>query len=161
MIRKARKEDYCRVKELLIQVHKLHVDKRPDIYFDCNPISEEYFNNILNKEDVIVAVYEEHNEIVGLLEARIKNNFSILIEKPRISMLIETMVVDLKHRNKGIGKKLFTYIFKIAKEKNLNNLELGVWSFNDDAINFYEKMGMKPKIIKMEYFFDNEKTDLS
>ena len=34
---------------------------------------------------------------------------------------------------------------------NKKNIELMVWDFNKDAINFYKKMGMKTRIKRMEY----------
>ena len=44
MIRKVADRDYNNVKKLVLQVHKLHVENRPDIYLDNEPIPLEYFN---------------------------------------------------------------------------------------------------------------------
>lgn len=56
----------------------------------------------------------------------------------------------LKYKNKGIGKNLLNEAKKLAKEKGATNLELMVWAFNDNAIEFYKKMGIKNKSYALE-----------
>ena len=58
--------------------------------------------------------------------------------------------MDKNHRRKGIAKKLFSYLTLKAKENNIDSIELNVWSFNTEAIKFYESMGMNIKNIRME-----------
>lgn len=36
------------------------------------------------------------------------------------------------------------------KEKNIDNIELVVWGFNENAIKFYENLGMSIKNLKFE-----------
>jgi ribosomal protein S18 acetylase RimI-like enzyme len=49
------------------------------------------------------------------------------------------------------GKKLFEEVKNYAKEINANFIELMVWDVNQDAKKFYENMGMKTRITRMEY----------
>ena len=39
---------------------------------------------------------------------------------------------------------------KIGKEIGVTQIELDVWSFNEPAVNLYEKLGFSPQKIKME-----------
>jgi len=64
---------------------------------------------------------------------------------------IDDLCVNEKYREKGIGKKLFEEIVIFGKENGVKCIELMVWEFNQDAIKFYESMGMKIRIKRMEY----------
>lgn len=45
---------------------------------------------------------------------------------------------------------MFQKAIEFGKEKGATSLELGVWEFNEEAINFYKFMGMKDQARKME-----------
>lgn len=150
MIRKVKENDYDSVKKLILQVHKLHVENRPDIYLDSEPMPLEYFKEIISNDDLNMFVYEKDGKILGLLEMSIKNNKSNPIAQTRKTVFIEDIVVDVNNRKKGIGKKLYQFILETAKQENVDSVELNVWSFNETAIKFYESLGMTAKNIKME-----------
>ena len=52
---------------------------------------------------------------------------------------LDDIVVQEKHRNKGIGKKLFDAVIEECKLKNCRQLHWQVLDWNDPAINFYKK----------------------
>jgi len=64
---------------------------------------------------------------------------------------IDDLCVDEKYRKKGIGKRLFEEVKTYSKENGINFIELMVWEFNENARKFYENMGMKIRINRMEY----------
>ena len=123
IIRKARKEDFRQVHELITQVHSLHVKERSDIYKDINPLCIESFIEKLSKDTNIYLVAVVENKIIG---------------------------VDENNRKNGIGKKLYNKIIEIAKEINIDSIELMVWGFNKNAIKFYESLGMNIKNLRFE-----------
>ncbi len=49
--------------------------------------------------------------------------------------------IDSKYRSMGVGKMLINKIYEIAKQRNINEIELIVAPSNDNAINFYKKQG--------------------
>lgn len=57
MIRKMVKEDYNEVKEIFYEVHYLHLENRPDIYKDGDPLPTEIFNDFLTNYDNLNYVY--------------------------------------------------------------------------------------------------------
>ena len=63
----------------------------------------------------------------------------------RRTAYMEDLCVDDDFRGKGIGSSLFVYAKEKAKEMGAERLDLMVWDFNEDARNFYERMGMKPQ----------------
>ena len=84
--------------------------------------------------------------IMYCVKEKTENNYTHY----RKVLFIDALVVDLKFRNYGIGKTLMKEIEKIAKENNCTSVELNVWAFNENAIKFYEKIGMKPKTMILE-----------
>lgn len=155
MIRELKKEDYESAKELVYQVHKLHLEHRPDIYNDGNPLPVEFFDNIISDENSLGYVYEENNKIVGLILAMKKTNRAIPIAKQRSTYFIDDIVVDEKSRRKGIGKSLYSFFINRAIEEKVDAIELNVWAFNESAIRFYESIGMSVKNMKLEKIINN------
>ena len=150
MIREMNLNDYEDVRILVKQIHELHLSNRPDIYNDGESFPKEYFEKVLNDANNLNYVYIENKKIVGVLIATIQHTNPLPIIKPRTFYFIENIVVDKNHRRKGIAKKLFSYLTLKAKENNIDSIELNVWSFNTEAIKFYESMGMNIKNIRME-----------
>lgn len=40
---------------------------------------------------------------------------------------------------------------QLARKENVSCIELNVWAFNKNAINFYEELGFKCKSMRYEY----------
>lgn len=138
-------KDWEKVNELAKQVHKLHVNWRPDLFLDVeNVISVEDFEKLVENEEIIVAKSED--KIVGYVMYNIKE-----IDRPtmkyRKQLSIEAICVEEKSRTQGIGTKLLNYAKKIGEEKNCTNLYLTVNEENEGAIKLYEKFGFKVKNI--------------
>jgi len=70
--------------------------------------------------------------------------------KDRYYAYIDEICIKETFRRQGLGKILFEYIYNLVKNKGAESLELGVWSFNKVALEFYKAMGMVEKNIRME-----------
>ena len=88
--------------------------------------------------EVLIADYE--NQPVGF--ALFFHNYSTFVGKPGI--YLEDLFVQPEMRGKGIGKKLFLELIKIAKERNCGRVEWSVLNWNTPAIDFYKSMGAVP-----------------
>lgn len=138
-------ENFKRVNELAKQVHEIHVNWRPDLFFSVDEvISKEAFEEMIQTNRIFVAKIE--NEIVGYVTFSIeeKNNPSMRYRK---QLQIQAICVDEKYRGKGIGTELLNYVKDFGKENNCTDLYLTVNEENKDAINLYEKFGFKVKSI--------------
>ena len=149
IIRKAKLNDFQGVHKLIMQVHKLHVSKRDDIYRDVDPMNFEEFKTELSNSNNIYLIAELENKIVGICFSQIKEILNNKIMKNRKILHIEDICVDENYQKKGIGKKLYNQIVELAKEKNIDNIELMVWGFNENAIKFYKNLGMNIKNLIM------------
>jgi GNAT superfamily N-acetyltransferase len=58
-------------------------------------------------------------------------------------LFLEDIFVTENVRKKGVGKEMFKFCLKEAKEQGCSELEWAVLTWNEDAIGFYEQMGGK------------------
>lgn len=65
-------------------------------------------------------------------------------------LFIDAMAVDEAYRGKGIGHQMFDVVKQIAKEKQLDGIELQVNARNAKAKAMYESYGFTEKSINME-----------
>jgi len=70
------------------------------------------------------------------------HNFSTFLGKPGI--FIEDIYVRPEFRGKGLGKIFFSFIAKIAVERNCGRLEWACLDWNKPSIEFYKKQGAYP-----------------
>jgi len=152
-IREAMSNDYNQICNLNIEVHNLHVKNRPDVYVDINnPLSKENFDDLLNTDNTKIFVVEnlDNTELAGYSVVKIMDMQSISILVQNKFAFIDNFCVRSDYKRNGIGKLLFEYAVGYAKSEGATSLQLGVWEFNEDAINFYEKMGMSTRNRRME-----------
>ena len=153
MIRYAKDKDIDKISDLLMQVLNIHAEIRPDVFI---PGTTKYTRaeliTIINDESrpIYVAV-DEKDEVVGyafcILQKQPFSNNMV----PFQSLFIDDLCVDQSVRGMHIGEKLFDYVKEEAKRLGCYEVTLNVWEGNDSAINFYKKMGLKPKETQMEY----------
>lgn len=150
IIRKAKREDFCEIHKIVMQVHQLHVQERGDIYKDVDCLSIESFIEELANDCNIYLVAEFKNQIIGICFSEIKEISNNKIMKNRKILHINNICVDENNRRNGIGKKLYKKTMEIAKEMDVDAIELMVWGFNENAINFYKNLGMNIKNVRFE-----------
>lgn len=70
--------------------------------------------------------------------------------KDKFFAYIDEICIAKDNRKHGLGRKLFEYSYDLVKSNGAQSLELGVWSFNKNAIEFYRAMGMTIRNVRME-----------
>ena len=150
-IRTANISDIDKILILEEQVFKLHYNARPDLIDkEKSPNSYEFLRKCIESDNGKIFIAEIDENIIGHCIINIKEIKNHHIYFDMMNIEIDDMCIDEKHRKKGIGKKLFEEVIKFSKEKGIKRLELGVWEFNENAIKFYECLGMKTKYRRME-----------
>lgn len=152
-IRKANKKDNHELEKLSAEVQQKHAKERPDQHrFKSVTFEEVYKTNIYANSQfgVFVAVTKE-GKIVGYIITRImKHEPHFEGQQAYAYLYLHEIAVAGDYKKQNIGKKLINYAQNFAKENKAQSIELGVWEFNQTAIKFYEKLGFKTKIRKME-----------
>lgn len=152
-IREGSEFDYVDIRNLVNEVHDLHVKNRPDVYLDVdNPFEKERLEEILNSGNKKLFIVEDvdSKELVAysIVQIMIPRNIQILI--PSKFAYIDDFCVKSTYQKKGIGRLLFDHIVDYAKTEGALSIQLTVWEFNENAIKFYESLGMSTRNRRME-----------
>ena len=142
MIRMAEKGDIPRLIELLSEVLELHAKIRPDIFI---PGTTKYTDEELEAllEDVSKPIYvaaDDEDKVLGYAFCQLQEQPASNNMIPFRSMYIDDLCVDSSCRGRHIGEKLFEYVKEEARRLGCYEVTLNVWSGNDGAELFYEKM---------------------
>lgn len=150
-VRKAEEKDIPRITDLLFQVHKVHSDKRPDLF---RRGSKKYDENelvqiISDSERPIFAAVDENDILCGYAFCIFQHFGDNSLEK-HDTIYIDDLCVDEKYRGNHIGTALYNHVLRFAKDKGCYNVTLNVWAQNESAMEFYKKMGLSVQKYTME-----------
>lgn len=97
---------------------------------------------IEDKSAIVIGAFQK-NKLIGFIwgyKTTVNN---------KIRIHISYFVVNEKYRKQGIGSKLIEKIYKIAKENQIEEVELMVTAHNIPAVNFYERQGFEVERVKL------------
>ena len=123
--------------KLYIEGFNMHYEKRKDIFIKKTneELKKDLINDLKSTEEIII--------IIGYVKFKYKT-------KATKSIWIDEIIIDNDYKKKGYGKTLITEVTKFAKENKCKRIELNCWSFNEDALKFYEKIGFVQQRIIFE-----------
>jgi len=151
IIRNAVLSDRIKIRPLQKEIAELHYAGRPDLFkTEARYFTDESFAERLNSPEHFVFIADINGEAAGYAFANINKirGHSTYIDFN--SFYIDDICVLKKYRRMGIGSALFKVCLETAKINNCYNIDLGVWSFNQEAIAFYERVGMRERNKRME-----------
>ncbi len=151
-IRKAKNSDLEGIKSLLLQVLTVHHNGRPDIFkAGCRKYTDEQILEIIadEKTPVLIAADEE-DRVMGYAFCIFQQHIDSNILTDIRTLYIDDLCVDENIRGQHIGSTLYNAVLDFARENGCYNVTLNVWSCNESAMRFYEKMELVPQKIGME-----------
>ena len=150
-VRNAFLEDCHRILPLQEQISKLHFEGRPDLFKDeVRTYTQEQFRKWLDSPTHVLLIAEVDGEVAGYAFSWVIQYRDHPTYRDFDSFYIDDICVLEKFRRKGIGRALIVRCKEEAKGLGCKNVDLGVWSFNENAIAFYESCGMKERTKRME-----------
>lgn len=142
-IRDMETADFPAVDGLMQQLHQAHLRARPDLYAPLeHPYPREEFEHLVENPKVIALAAVEEQQVVGLCIVTLRDK-SGMVSLPIAYM--DDLVVDEAFRHRGIARALFQASERRAKALGAQRLDLMVWSFNENARQFYAAQGMTPQ----------------
>ena len=151
VIKAAQKENIEDILRLLVQVNQVHADGRPDLFkAGGTKYTHKSLEEKLAKEDEIIFVAMEDNEVVGYIFCVFEKTEDTVNTYGKKTLYIDDLCVDQNHRRKGIGQSLYAHTKNFAKYNGFDRVTLHVWECNPKARMFYESLGMKPMYTAME-----------
>lgn len=143
IIRNIRKSDYEAVDRLLLQLHEVDVKGRPELFLEMEHfMSRDSFESLVENGEIWAILAEKWGEALGCCFVSTMERSAMVEMK---TAYIDLIVVDEKHRRKGIGKALFQAVEKRAKRLGAKRVDLMVWNHNQTAMDAYESYGMVPQ----------------
>lgn len=139
------------INSLLRQVLEVHHKGRPDIFKGgVKKYTDSELEEILVDDERPVFVAAEGERVLGYAFCIFQQHKDSNILTDIKTLYIDDLCVDENTRGMGVGKALYEYVLDFAREKNCYNVTLNVWSCNEGAMKFYEKMGLLPQKVGME-----------
>ena len=150
LIRRAEPSDIPEILRLLVQVCNVHQDIRPEIFKrDGVKYTENDLKTLLLDESRPVWCALEGDQFLGYCFCQWENMPDNSVGFSRKELYIDDLCVDEAARGKGVATALFRFVTDTAKAAGAAFITLNVWQGNS-ALEFYEKMGMKPRKVFMD-----------
>ncbi len=153
-VRPASESDYGGIMPIAAQVHKLHTDNRADIYREtATPLGLDEFTTMLGSPEKyrIIVACGEAGKILGYAVIQIQDTRDVKLLNDARVHVVDSIATDEGHKRQGIGKAMMDYIRGEASSDKAERIVLNVLSFNKEAMDFYEKLGMRRQAIKYEF----------
>lgn len=134
-------------------VQDWHHQQHPDIYraYDYELIFP-WFEEILSKENIHTIVAYDEGEAIGFVLLKHVVFDKTPFNKPGFQILmIDQMSIHTDYQSKGVGTLLMKEVMSFSRVKNIERIRLKVWSDNEPAVAFYEKMGFSAFMKNMEW----------
>lgn len=143
-VREAKMDDYDQILPIYQELHNLHVKERPDYYIPTAvPIEKKDLEQILGNEQKKMFVVEKSGQVIAFSVIRKVYYQQTKTEKDYPFVFIEDFCVRDEDRGKGIGGNLFEKVKRFGKQVGAKGVEIKVLEFNQRALRFSEKMGMR------------------
>ncbi len=153
LIRPMRRSDYDDYVRFYSQLHRIHFEGRPDIFREAVSVQpQEIYEQDLQKPNHQWIGAELEGKLVGFcdLQLQIIPDDPALPLCPMRSAHIENLFVVPSCRRQGAATLLYREAVRRAKAMGAEKVTLMVWSFNETALRFYEKLGLTPMFLQME-----------
>lgn len=128
-------------------IEKLRIEEIPDVFklynelipskHDVNILHKKYLE-IVNNDNYAVLVAKEGKDIMGIAMGICCTTLSY---PDKNFLVIEDVIVSMKFRGRGIGKKLLESLDSFALEMNCVYAILISSDFREGAHEFYKKLG--------------------
>lgn len=142
------------VKDLLVELqeHIVLIDKEK--YNIITPeYKDTYFNKTIdevNKYQGLILLAKENEKIIGLIIGLINNeeNSEYDFKAPKRGRISE-LIVSKNCRTNGTGSKLLQAMEEHLKSVGCEDILIGVFGYNDLALEFYNKQGYHTRMVEM------------
>lgn len=151
-IRFAQVRDIPDMIELLRQVGEVHHQIRPDLFrAGAQKYDEAALEKLLADPTRPILAAVEDGSLLGYAFCILQVTEGDPVLRDRKVMYIDDLCVDETRRGQGVAGALYRAVCDYARELDCDAVTLNVWCGNDRAMAFYEKCGLKPQKVGMEY----------
>ena len=144
-IREAVINDYESLCEVYAELDEHHRLSHPELFIkpDDYARAKEYISEAINDSNKALFVAVVNSKVVAFAESYIQKSSNFPVIKKREWVQLDNIAVKREYQNYHIGSLLLKRVVEWAKSKQINRIELKVYSFNNGAIEFYSGKGFK------------------
>lgn len=151
-IRRAHAGDLEGLNRLLYQVLDVHREGRPDLFKSgAKKYTDDELKILLSDDErPVFAAVDDEGTMLGYAFCVLEEyrDHNIFIDSK--TLYIDDLCVEETCRGQHIGKALYEYAVRFAKENDCCRVTLNVWACNENARRFYEHLGFRPQKYGME-----------
>ena len=145
-LRRASHGDEPALLELNSAVQSKHAANHPSVFKSPDPVEiSAWFTGVLGQADAHIWLAEESGEEVGYMLARFQERPANPFCHPRRFFEIDQISVRHDKQRSGVGRQLIEQVIQIAAGEGVSSVELGCWSFNQDAQAAFGRLGFSPR----------------
>lgn len=142
------------VKDLLVELqeHIVSIDKEK-YNIITSEYREKYFDETIeevNKYQGLILLAKENEKIIGMIIGLINNDetHEYDFKAPKRGRISE-LIVSKTSRANGTGSKLLNAMEEYLKSAGCQDILIGVFGYNDLALEFYNKQGYHIRMVEM------------
>lgn len=151
IIRGAEIKDVESIYSLLKGIALLHRNGRSDLFSDFDSkYSVPQLEKRLSVPENGVFVADVKGEAAGYVFCEIHTHSDEEERQKRPTLYVDDLCVGEGYRRMGMAKALMTRAEEYGKANDCYDMELNVWEFNTEALNFYSSFGMKTRTRHLE-----------
>lgn len=151
-IRFAQSRDIPGMLNLLQQVGEVHHQIRPDLFRSgAQKYDEAALEALLKNPDRPIFIAQNEGQVAGYAFCILQITKDDPVLRDRKVLYIDDLCVDEAQRGRGIAGALYQQVCQYARSIGCDAVTLNVWSGNDTAMAFYQKCGLKPQKVGMEF----------
>jgi ribosomal protein S18 acetylase RimI-like enzyme len=135
-------DDIQRLYQTVLDFEHENGDQFQDKNFPNSDTANKFYANIVNAINGHIGyVFEEDSIVKGYVSLRVQDP-SEYVHRKNISILqLQTMGVDERYRNQGIGKRLVEYSKQVAKDMGFTHFRVVSLAENSRARHLYKQCG--------------------
>lgn len=141
LIRRAGDADIEAIRDLWREINDYHAQAAPHVFRQGESVPREQFEDWLHSGDNAFFVAVSDGQVAGFVRCITRTTADSPLFVPRTYMVVDVLVVRADCRRQGIGGRLMERAHQWAGEQGIDQLEIGVWEFNNDARKLYEDLG--------------------
>lgn len=130
--------------DLRIKLNDMHVACVDDVFKD-NIVEDTRKDTIkaVNNPDCDIVIMEVDSKVMAYALVNYEKTIETFDKKSRKLYYIQEIMISDTYQHQGLGKKMIEFLKKDAFQKGYKRIELDVWNFNQNAVNFYKKVGFR------------------
>lgn len=146
-VRGATSDDAKALIPLWLELYQLHISELGGQLLHSEV--EGQLNAYLSHPECLHFLAESEGKVIGFVAGELTHLTSPL--KPSSSLgSIDHWFVSEDYRSSGVGKVLLEKIENAFAGLGASSLQVEVWSFNKNALNYYQKLGYRAHIQVLE-----------